>query len=167
MKAMGTAMGIPIVIERQIQLRSATNSDAQCVADILLASRATFLPYAPSPHTEVENRAWVREVLLPAGGVTLACNGEQICGVLAVSQAEGVSWIDQLYLDPKLVGQGIGNILLQHALQTLARPIRLYTFQANTGARRFYERNGFRVLEMTDGQGNEEQCPDVLYELSQ
>lgn len=165
MMAMATATGIPTVIERQIQLRPAMTSDAARVADILLASRAKFLPYAPSPHTDAENRAWVREVLLPAGGVTLACHGEQICGVLAVSHADGVSWIDQLYLEPKLVGQGIGAILLRQALCTLARPIRLYTFQANLGTRRFYERYGFRVLEMTDGTGNEEQCPDVLYEL--
>ena len=41
----------------------------------------------------------------------------------------------------------------------------VYTFQANAGARRFYERHGFVPVEFTDGQANEERCPDVLYEL--
>ena len=29
---------------------------------------------------------------------------------------------------------------------------------------RFYERHDFRILELGDGSGNEEGCPDVLYE---
>jgi GNAT superfamily N-acetyltransferase len=41
--------------------------------------------------------------------------------------------------------------------------LRLWTFQKNEGARRFYERHGFDVVEMTDGAGNEEHEPDVLY----
>ena len=68
-------------------------------------------------------------------------------------------------VDPALVNQGIGTLLLTHAMRTLALPICLYTFQANTGARRFYERYGFVPMEFTDGQANEERCPDVLYKL--
>ncbi|RQP21430.1 N-acetyltransferase [Albitalea terrae] len=69
-------------------------------------------------------------------------------------------------VDPRSVNRGIGSLLLAHALRTLAPPIRLYTFQANAGARRFYERHGFEPIEFTDGQGNEERCPDVLYEFA-
>ena len=68
-------------------------------------------------------------------------------------------------VEPALVGGGIGALLLAHALRTLPLPIRLYTFQANAGARRFYERHGFCIVELTDGSANEERCPDVLYEL--
>lgn len=42
--------------------------------------------------------------------------------------------------------------------------VRLYTFQAHRSARRFYERHGFVAIELTDGSGNEERIPDVLYE---
>lgn len=45
-------------------------------------------------------------------------------------------------------------------------PIRLYTFQQNAGARRFYGRSGFASIQFTDGSANEERCPDVLYELA-
>jgi len=69
-------------------------------------------------------------------------------------------------VDPAHVGRRIGSSLLAHALLILPRPILLYTFQANTGARRFYERHGFRAIQFTDGRANEERCPDVLYELA-
>ena len=68
-------------------------------------------------------------------------------------------------VDPPCVGAGIGSVLLEHAFAVLPSPIRLHTFQANAGARRFYERHGFRAIQLTDGQENEERCPDVLYEF--
>ena len=43
-------------------------------------------------------------------------------------------------------------------------PIRLYTFQCNEAARHFYEHHGFRAIAYSDGSGNEEKCPDILYE---
>jgi len=46
----------------------------------------------------------------------------------------------------------------------LGSPIRLYTFQANGGARRFYERHGFQPVAFSGGRDNEECCPDILFE---
>jgi hypothetical protein len=37
------------------------------------------------------------------------------------------------------------------------------TFESNAGVRRFYERLGFVEQRRTDGRGNEEGAPDVLY----
>ena len=68
-------------------------------------------------------------------------------------------------VDPTLVGNGIGSTLLAFAMAEFPKPIHLYTFQANVGARRFYERHGFVAIEFTEGQDNEELCPDVLYAL--
>ena len=39
----------------------------------------------------------------------------------------------------------------------------LWTFQRNEPARRFYEQRGFVAVKETDGSGNEEREPDVLY----
>ena len=146
-------------------MRAALPADAEAVATLLIASRRQHLPYAPLAHGEADLRRWVREQLLPTRGVTVAEDGEGLVGVLAVSQAEGLSWVDQLYLRPGATGQGIGRRLLQHALATLPRPVQLYTFQANTGARRFYERHGFVAVAFGDGSTNEERCPDVLMRL--
>ena len=147
-----------------VQLRAATQADAQVVATILIRTRAEFMPYAPAAHSEAEIRTWVREELIPGGGVVVATFENAPIGVMATSTAGGFAWITQLAVAPELVGRGVGSRLLAYALAELASPIRLYTFQANTAARRFYERHGFVAIELTDGQGNEERCPDVLYE---
>jgi len=39
----------------------------------------------------------------------------------------------------------------------------LDTFQVNARARRFYERNGFRIDALGDGTSNEAGQPDVRY----
>ena len=148
-----------------VVLRAAAHSDTERIADILLQSRAAFLPYAASAHTDDEVREWVRDILVTREDVTVALVAGQLVGVMAMHRAEDISWISQLYVHPTYVGQGIGSCLLARALETAARPIRLYTFQQNVGARRFYERNGFVPLRFTDGSGNAERCPDVLYEL--
>ena len=146
-------------------LRAATSADAPRVATLLIETRRAFMPYAPSAHPQPELREWVASVLLPSGGVTVAEAQGRVVGVMATAHSEAGSWVNQMAVDPALVNQGIGTLLLWHAMRTLAPPIRLYTFQANTGARRFYERHGFVPIEFTDGQANEENCPDVLYEL--
>lgn len=148
-----------------IALRVATAEDAPRVAEVLLTSRKTFLPYAPLAHADADVHRWVRDVLIPSQGVTVALVDALIVGVLATSREAHVSWIDQLYLLPDHVGRGIGARLLVTALETLPSPVRLYTFQANQRARSFYERHGFTAIAFTDGQSNEERCPDVLYEL--
>jgi len=145
-------------------LRRADGRDAAAVADVLLASRKAFLPYACSAHPDEDVRQWVRDVLLPTGEVTVAVIGEAIVGVLALAEDDTCRWIEQLYLHPSHVGRGIGSQLLARALATASRPVRLYTFQQNEGARRFYERHGFVAIAFSDGQYNEEHCPDVLYE---
>lgn len=144
-------------------LRAATPHDAAAVAHLLLASRRELLPFLPAVHSDAETRDWVRGTLLPAGGVTLAELDGTLAGVLATAVREGSGWIEQLYLDPARVGAGIGVALLGHALRTLPRPVRLWTFAANRHARAFYERHGFVAEAFGDGSGNEERCPDVLY----
>jgi hypothetical protein len=54
--------------------------------------------------------------------------------------------------------------LLQRAKQRMPGGFRVWVFQQNTPARRFYERRGLHVVELTDGAGNEERTPDALYE---
>lgn len=132
-----------------------------------LASRKTYLSYAPLAHSDEDVRRWIRNTLIPTGSVTVALQGHDVVGMMATSiDDHGRGWVDHLYLQPSSVGQGIGSAFLTRALKTLPRPIRLYTFEENHGARRFYERHGFLPITFGDGSDNEERCPDVLYELS-
>ena len=109
--------------------------------------------------------AWIRAIFATLS-VWLAVDGECVVGV--VSRKD--EWINQLYVAPNSTGQGIGQRLLDAFLAEAAAEsiadVRLWTFQRNAGARRFYERNGFVAVEFTDGRGNEEREPDVRYEKS-
>ena len=145
-------------------LRAGTGLDAELVANILIRARTEFMPYAPPVHPDTEIHRWVRTQLIPGGGVIVAENEGSVIGLMATSRADGISWIDQMAVMPERVGRGVGSLLLAHALEILVFPIRLFTFQANAGARRFYERHDFIAIELTDGSGNEERCPDMLYQ---
>jgi GNAT superfamily N-acetyltransferase len=148
----------------KVNLRSAQVADASRLAEIYLASRKRYISYAPLAHTDAEILMWIQHTLIPDGGVTVAILDSTLVGFLAVSQGDRFRWIDHLYLDPSLVGAGIGSSLVELAKIQLHPPIRLYTFQQNDGARRFYRRHGFREIELTDGSSNEERTPDVLME---
>lgn len=152
-------------------LRPAQPGDADSVAAVLLASRASRLPFLPTVHRDDEVRRWVAGTLLASGGVTVAEVGGGVRAFVAAlpdDADEGLGWIAQLYAAPGHTGHGLGTQLLQAALARLAlagaERVRLYTFEANTGARRFYERHGFVAVAWSDGRGNEERCPDMLYE---
>ncbi|MGC3971400.1 MAG: GNAT family N-acetyltransferase [Pirellulales bacterium] len=147
-------------------MRPAAAEDAPQIAELLISTRRRFMPYAPSAHPEEDVRAWVASRLLPSGGVVVAETNGRVVGAMATEVEAGVFWITQMAVEADLVNNGIGSYLLAHAIGTLGRPLRLYTFQQNSGARRFYERNGFVAIEFTDGRANEERCPDVLYELA-
>jgi GNAT superfamily N-acetyltransferase len=154
-----------------LTLRPATRADADAVAGVLCQSRRVLMPFVQQVHDDDDVRGWVAGTLLPGGGVTVADVDGVVVGVVAVSQADAdadtlpVTWVDQLYVHPAFVAQGVGHALLQHALAALPRPVQLYTFQANARARGFYERRGFVAVALSDGRDNEEQCPDVLYRL--
>lgn len=153
-----------------ITIRPAVEADAPQVAEVYLASRKVLVPFAPLAHSDHAIRLWVANSLIPTGAVTVAVSGAgqgTIVGMMALSRGDGVAWLDHLYLSPSHVGRGTGTRLLECAKAELGSPIRLSTFQANEGARRFYERHGFRVLAFGDGSGNEERCPDVLYEWTE
>ena len=144
--------------------RAATLSDAAAISEVYLASRKRFLPYASLAHTDEQVRAWIAKALIPNSDVNVALMDNEIVGMMAVSHNGSASWIDQLYVHPRAVGQGIGTGFIEQAKTKSGSPIRLYTFQANEGARRFYDRHGFKAIAYVDGSGNEEKCPDVLYE---
>ena len=147
-----------------IRLRAASLADAVAVADVYLCSRKELVSCAPLAHSDDDVREWIRARLIPTGRTTVAVAQDRVVGILAVSPGREASWIDHLYVLPGWVGRGVGTRLLDQAVRELPPPIGLYTFQQNLRARRFYEARRFVALEFGDGSGNEERCPDILYE---
>ena len=128
------------------------------VARVLRVALDERLPWLAGLHTPDEDLRWVRDHLLAASQVYGAIEHGKLVGFIAFREG----WIDQLYVLPEAQGRGVGTALL--AVATAAWPdLSLWTFQRNTGARRFYERHGFVAVEETDGADNEEKEPDVRY----
>ena len=150
----------------EITLRPAVPADTDAVTDVYLASRKAFVAFAPLAHSDMEVRQYITHGLIPSAQVTVAVQGREIVGMMATASEDGFHWIEHLYLAPGHVGSGIGTALLTQAKTEPGSPLRLYTFQENTGAQQFYERHGFRAITFSDGADNEERCPDVLYEWS-
>ena len=144
----------------QPTLRRATPSDAEAVAEIFLAARSDAMPYLPDLYTDDEIRTWIGDVVLPRHEVVVAAIGDRLAGFAALDGDE----LGHLYVHPDLQGQGVGGALLAHARELRPAGFRLWVFQRNTTARRFYERRGLRLLELTDGARNDECEPDALYE---
>jgi GNAT superfamily N-acetyltransferase len=142
-----------------IELRPAGPDDAIAIADVYLTSfKATY--DFPLAHSDEEVQRWIAEVLLPNQEVWVATSAD---GSAVAVMALAPDFIDQLYVAPGWTGRGIGSRLV--ALAKVRRPggLDLYTFQVNSGARRFYERHGFVATGGGDGAGNEEGQPDVRY----
>ena len=77
-------------------------------------------------------------------------------GFLATQDDE----IQALYLRRKARRKGFGKTLVDHA-KSQRNQLFLWVFQANSAAIRFYEREGFREIDRTDGSGNDEGLPDI------
>jgi GNAT superfamily N-acetyltransferase len=131
------------------------------MAAAAIVHRAAFdqrLPWLAGLHTPDEDRAFWSNIVFAECEVWGAKEGDGLVGVIAFRQ----DWIEQLYVLPVAQAKGVGTMLLDIA-KSAQRKLLLWTFQKNVGARRFYERHGFVSIEETDGSGNEEREPDVLY----
>jgi GNAT superfamily N-acetyltransferase len=140
-------------------IRRATVADADAVADVFIPSFAG-LTYLPRLHTEDDTRGWIRNVVLDQYEVWVAEEAGAIVGFAALSD----DTLEQLYVHPEAQGKGLGAQLLEKAKEHRPNGFGLWVFQQNEGARRFYDRHGFRLVELTDGSRNEERVPDALYE---
>ena len=155
--------------EPSVEIRPAILRDSDAVADVYFRAWTVAMSFVKSAHTGEQVRVWIRDRVIPSGRVLVACDGGgAITGMLAYFEDAEAFWIDQLYVDPTWARRGIGAALLERALALVStgQAVRLYCFQANEPARRFYEKHGFRAIAYGDGSANEEHCPDVLYERS-
>ncbi|MCC2651206.1 MAG: hypothetical protein K0Q60_1369 [Microvirga sp.] len=139
-------------------LRRAAQADMEAVARLHRHVRKTCLPYLPELHTPQQDLMFFKEHVFPASTIWLAEDEDRLIGFAAWKE----DWLDHLYVDPAWHGRGIGSALLT-AVREGVDELNLWTFQANTQARRFYERHGFRLVELTDGSRNEERTPDAHY----
>jgi GNAT superfamily N-acetyltransferase len=137
-----------------MRLRRAAPADAPVLARIL-GDWQRETPWMPVLHSQDANLRHMARVLV-AEEVRVAEASGVVLGFLARDGAE----VSKLFVDAPARGRGMGAALLAEAQGRCDR-LYLWTFQANTGARAFYARAGFREVQRTDGAGNEERLPDL------
>jgi ribosomal protein S18 acetylase RimI-like enzyme len=145
-------------------LRRATLDDAEVLARTLRSAMRSAMPSLPELHTPDEDIWFLSEIVLQNEEVWVAEEDGLVVGFTALGARDGVDFLQHIYVGPEHQGRGIGSELLARAKERRPAGFRLWVFQSNEGARRFYERHGLRLVEVTDGAGNEEKEPDALYE---
>ena len=113
-------------------------------------------------HTAAETHDWMgaqvdESIGSPTLEVWVAEDGDRLLAVMVLDRG----WLEQLYVEPAEIGRGIGTQLLEHAKARRVGGLRVWTFQSNAAAQRFYERHGFEEVDRTDGSSNEERAPDI------
>lgn len=119
------------------------------------------MDYLPALHTEAETRAFIRDVVC-SHKVWLAEDDGGDAGALGFAACKD-GFLHHLYVSPGAQNCGAGGRLLRQVKTAMPDGFRLWCFQANRGARRFYERHGLYCARLTPGGGNEENLPDALY----
>lgn len=138
-------------------IRDARPGDAAGCAAILNAwiDAREWMPRVHSPEAVTR---FYKEFVFRERKVRVA--GDPVRAFLAFDAARGM--VTALHVAEP--GRGIGKVLLDHAKEGRDR-LELWTFVANTVARRFYVREGFSEVRRTPGD-NEEGLPDVLLRRS-
>jgi ribosomal protein S18 acetylase RimI-like enzyme len=107
----------------------------------------------------LEDRArFFRERILPVNDLWVAVRAGRVVGLLALR----AGYVDRLYVLPAEQRGGVGSALLAQARHLSPAGLRLHTHQANTKARAFYERAGFRTVRLGLSPPPES-APDVEY----
>ena len=144
-----------------LNLRQARPSELSKITSFYINARSRAIgSIPPIAGSDLSVSEWLERRLSSGDEIWLAIIEDEIVGLLMLEPG----WIDQLYVRPDLTGQGIGKQLLELAKARMPLGLQLWTFQSNHRAQKFYERHGFIEVERTDGQSNQEQCPDIRYQ---
>jgi putative acetyltransferase len=143
-----------------VRLRLATPDDTEAVAPLFRRSYGS-IGFLPTLHTAEEDLAFFGGVI--AGDEVWVAEGEdgRVLGFAAITAEDELR---ALYVDPPAQGRGLGAALFGRVQERRPEGFWFWVFQQNARARRFYERRGCVVVELTDGSGNEEREPDARYE---
>ena len=141
-------------------IRRARPEDADAIAETFIAAFDTLLTFLPNLHTHDEHRQFITEVVPRDHELWVAEDEGRVVGFAAI----GESTLGHIYVRPDFHGRGLGTALLEQTKKLRPSGFTLWTFPANVGACRFYERHGLQAIEHGDGSGNEEGVPDVRYE---
>ena len=128
----------------QFSLRPATGADCERLYRI---HREGMRPYVEQVWGWDEDcqRDRFRRDFDPGATQVVLADGREI-GFVRSEEREGIVVLTQVFVIPEYRGQGVGSALVR-AILASGLPVKLRVMKSNTGARRLYERLGFRVVE--------------------
>ena len=135
----------------QAELMSAAAIHSESWKD---SHRAICSPEFLALHTPERQKGYL-EAAMAKGARLYMLIDEKPVGIVSVQG----DLIENLYVLPSQQNKGYGTQLLNFAQGQCANAPRLWILNTNQGAKRFYERNGFRPT------GNILRHSDVIYEL--
>jgi len=109
-------------------------------------------------YSHADNLRHFRDVVMREDEVWLAVEDNEVVGLLAFGEHK----VDQLHVEPRCQGRGVGTALLDRAKELAPEGLTLFTYQRNERARAFYERRGFRAVQFGVSPPPESE-PDVKY----
>lgn len=141
-------------------LRKFEEADFEVLTALWHRTNVAAYPYvaAHQAHTLQQARNFFRAQVLPQHEVWVVAVDGAPAGLIAVNATH----ITQFAVAPEFQGKGLGSALLAQILKTRSSDLKLFTFQANALARRFYERRGFRAIAFGVSPAPESE-PDVEY----
>lgn len=120
-----------------LTLRPYTPADLDACAAIWRAASEAGHPFLTCADLDADE-ALVRDVYFPQAQITLACDGGEPVGFVALIS----SFIGGLFVAPDQHRRGIGRMLVDAVVQTHG-PLTVEVYADNPGARRFYGALGF------------------------
>ncbi|HJX90098.1 MAG TPA: GNAT family N-acetyltransferase [Pyrinomonadaceae bacterium] len=114
------------------------------------------------PHTFEDHLRFVEQELVRSNSVVIALQkgAGKVVGFLAAT----TDTISQLYVHVDHQNKGIGSMLVNLAKQNSTGRLRLFTFERNKNAQRFYEKHGFKIVAR--GFEKSWQLEDIEYQWS-
>jgi len=131
-------------MKASLTLRPYTPADLDACAVIWRAASEAGHHFLSSADLDADE-ALVREKHFPRAAITLACDGGDPVGFVALIG----SFIGGLFVAPDQHRRGIGRMLVE-AVAKKHGPLTVEVYADNSGARRFYGRLGFRETSHRD-----------------
>jgi putative acetyltransferase len=145
-----------------MEICQANIPDADEIANLFLKTFRVEFPSIQLIHPDKETRQWFREVFLPGATTWVAVDDNLIVSFMSLKD----NTIEKIFTDPHYQGRGTGTKLIDLAKEMHPEGLRLTTFSINHRARKLYEQLGFKLTGTDNGQNNEENEPEVVYEWS-
>lgn len=129
-----------------IHIRHATYAEADALTELAMRSKA-YWGYDEVFMAQCREELTVKPEAIEAGQVWVAEDDGRLLGVLELTRDDDAVDVRLIFVEPGLVGSGVGRMLWDHAeAQARAIGVTTLTVDADPNALGFYQRMGARVV---------------------